>query len=39
LPECDVPRGIPTAQLTERFGVPAEVVAEIDAWDREWQDT
>jgi hypothetical protein len=31
----DVPRDIPTEQLTERFGVPADIVAEIDEWDRE----
>mgnify|MGYP007039430892 CR=1 FL=1 len=38
MPEYDVPRDIPTEELTERFGVPADIVAEIDAWDREWQE-
>jgi hypothetical protein len=36
-PEYDVPTDIPTEELTEHFGVPADIVAEIDAWDREWQ--
>jgi hypothetical protein len=38
MPEYDVPRDIPTEELTELFGVPGDIVTEIDAWDREWQD-
>ena len=38
-PDAPILEDVPPMELTERYGVPTDISVEIEAWDREFQDT
>jgi len=38
-PEDDVPLDVSPEELVDEYGVPADICAAIEEWDREFQDT